>query len=558
MSLHDDIATRVKGDVADDTDTLTTYSHDTSIFERRPSLVVFPKNADDVSAVVKYVREARARGEHVSIAPRSAGADRTGGPLTDSIALVFTKYMNRILAVESDEAIAEPGVYYRDFEKATLAKTGKLLPSYPASREIAALGGMIGNNSGGELTLRYGQTARYVRELEVVLSDGSRATLKPLTAEELAGKEKEASFEGEIYRKVHALINENEREIEDARPSVSKNSAGFSLWNVWNPSTELGAGKKFDLTQLITGSQGTLAIVTKGTLGLLKPKPHKAMLVIFLSELKTLPEVVRRVLEFKPETFESYDDQTFKLAVRFIPQIVGHFGLWDMLKLGLAFIPEMWMVATGGVPKLVLTAEFAEDSQEEAREKARMARAALSDLPITTSLARSKTAAAKYWTIRRESFSLLRKNLRGLHAASFIDDLVVHPADYSDFLPELTEILDEYSLIYTIAGHIGDADFHIIPLMDLANPASRKTILELEEKVYRLVAKYKGSITGEHNDGIVRTPYLPLMFSPRMIELFAEVKKIFDPNGVFNPGKKVPVLSDGGTVKDVAGFMMNE
>src|SRR3989344_3162586 len=553
MSLHDDIATRVKGDVADDAETLRAYSHDTSIFERRPSLVVFPKNADDVSAVVKYVREARARGEHVSIAPRSAGTDMTGGPLTDSIAVVFTKYMNRILAVESDEAIAEPGVYYRDFEKATLAKTGKLLPSYPASREIAALGGMIGNNYGGELTLRYGQTARYVRELEVVLSDGSRATLKPLAAEKLAEKERETSFEGEIYRKVHALMRENEREIEGARPSVSKNSAGFSLWNVWNEARDV-----FDLTQLVTGSQGTLAIVTKATLGLLKPKPHKAMLVIFLSELKTLPEVVRRVLEFKPETFESYDDQTFKLAVRFIPQIIGHFGLWDMLKLGLAFIPEMWMVATGGVPKLVLTAEFAEDSQEEAREKARMARAALSDLAVVTSLARSKTAAAKYWTIRRESFSLLRKNLRGLHAASFIDDLVVHPADYADFLPELTEILDDYSLIYTIAGHIGDADFHIIPLMDLANPASRKTILELEESVYRLVAKYKGSITGEHNDGIVRTPYLPLMFSPRMIELFAEVKRIFDPNGVFNPGKKVPVLSDGGTVKDVAGFMMNE
>ena len=546
MSLHDDIATRVKGDVADDAETLRAYSHDTSIFERRPSLVVFPKNADDVSAVVKYVREARARGEHVSIAPRSAGTDMTGGPLTDSIALVFTKYMNRIGDIGEDFAVTEPGVYYRDFEKATLAKSGKLLPSYPASREIAALGGMIGNNSGGELTLRYGQTARYVRELEVVLSDGSRATLKPLAAEKLAEKERETSFEGEIYRKVHALMRENEREIEGARPSVSKNSAGFSLWNVWNEARDV-----FDLTQLVTGSQGTLAIVTKATLGLLKPKPHKAMLVIFLSELKTLPEVVRRVLEFKPETFESYDDQTFKLAVRFIPQIVGHFGLWDMLKLGLAFIPEMWMVATGGVPKLVLTAEFAEDSPEEAREKARMARAALSDLPITTSLARSKTAAAKYWTIRRESFSLLRKNLRGLHAASFIDDLVVHPADYSDFLPELTEILDEYSLIYTIAGHIGDADFHIIPLMDLANPASRKTILELEEKVYRLVAKYKGSITGEHNDGIVRTPYLPLMFSPRMIELFAEVKKIFDPSGILNPGKKV-----GGTTENIRQSMI--
>jgi len=128
---------------------------------------------------------------------------------------------------------------------------------------------------------------------------------------------------------------------------------------------------------------------------------------------------------------------------------------------------------------------------------------------------------------------------------------VVHPADYPLFLPELAQILDHYSLTYTIAGHIGDADFHIIPLMDLGKPGSRDTIMELEDKVYRLVAKYKGSITGEHNDGIVRTPYLPLMFSPRMIELFAEVKKIFDPLGILNPGKKT-----GGTMEDIKRSMI--
>lgn len=554
MSIRDDIAALIKGDVADDAETLAKYSRDTSIFERKPQVIVFPKDIEDVAAVVKFAARARAQGAHISIAPRSAGTDMTGGPLTDSIALVFTTYMNRVKGVKNDAdsptetgyATAEPGVYYRDFEKATLATTGKLLPSYPASREIAALGGMIGNNSGGELTLRYGQTNRYVRELEVVLSDGSQATLKPLSGMELAEKEKLQNFEGEIYRKVRALIEENEQEIEKARPSVSKNSAGFGLWNVWNKKRDV-----FDLTQLVTGSQGTLAVVTSATLGLVKRKGKRAMLVIFLSDLKVLPEVVRRVLEFKPETFESYDDQTFKLAVRFLPQIIGHFGLFDMLKLGLAFIPEMLLVATNGVPKLVLMAEFAEDTEKEAREKARTARAAISDLPVSTRIAKTETAAAKYWTIRRESFSLLRKNLRGLYASPFIDDLVVHPADYPEFLPELTTLLDRYSLVYTIAGHIGDADFHIIPLMDLSQPESRKTVMELEEKVYRLVAKYKGSITGEHNDGIVRTPYLPLMFSPRMIELFAEVKKIFDPLNILNPGKKV-----GGTVEDIKQSMI--
>ncbi|MBI2610985.1 FAD-binding oxidoreductase [Candidatus Kaiserbacteria bacterium] len=546
MNLCDDIAALIKGDVTDDAATLEKYSHDTSIFERKPSLVVFPKDAEDVSGVVKYVREARARGEHISIAPRSAGTDMTGGPLTDSISLVFTKYMNHMLEVGEGYATAEPGIYYRDFERMTLAKSGMLLPSYPASRELCALGGMIANNSGGELTLRYGQTNRYVQELEVILSDGSRTIFRSLSRDELEKKKAQQDLEGEIYRSLHALIRDNEHEIEAARPDVSKNSAGYALWRMHDKERDT-----FDLTQLIAGSQGTLAIVTKATVGLVRPKEHKAMLVVFLSDLDVLPEVVRRVLTFEPESFESYDDQTFRLAVRFLPQIIRHFGFFDMIKLAFSFIPEMFVVAIGGVPKLVLMAEFAEDSDKEARRRAYDVQKALADLPVSTRVEKSATARAKFWTIRRESFALLRKNLRGLYAAPFIDDLVVHPADYPLFLPELTQLLEEHNLVYTIAGHIGDADFHIIPLMDLAKPDSRKTIMALEEKVYSLVAKYRGSITGEHNDGIVRTPYLPLMFSPRIIELFAEVKRIFDPLNILNPGKKV-----GGTVEDIKRSMM--
>src|SRR5580704_2656864 len=186
MSLRDRVTPLIKGDVADDDATLKQYSRDTSIFERRPALVVFPKDADDVSAVVKFVHDAKQSGEHVSLAARSAGTDMTGGPLTDSISMVFTKYMNHIIDIGDDPdpatgyAISEPGVYYRDFDKATLAKTGKILPSYPASRELCAIGGIVSNNSGGELTLQYGKTNRYVRELDVVLSDGTKTTFRPV------------------------------------------------------------------------------------------------------------------------------------------------------------------------------------------------------------------------------------------------------------------------------------------------------------------------------------------------------------------------------------------
>ena len=546
MNLREDIAHAIQGDVSDDIAIRTQYSHDTSIFERVPAVVVFPKDADDVSTVMKYANDAKNRGENVSITARSAGTDMTGGPLTDSISMVFTKHMNHIGEIGDDYAESEPGVYYRDFEKATLAKNGMIMPSYPASRGLCAIGGMVANNSGGELTLHYGKANRYVKALDVVLSDGTKTTLRPLTSHELAEKEAQQDFEGKIYRETHALLKSHADEIEAARPNVTKNSAGYALWDVINNTYGT-----FDLTQLITGSQGTLALVTKARLGLVKTKEHRAMLVVFLSDIGILPEIVARVLKFNPESFESYDDQTFKLAVRFVPQIIGHFGLLQMIRLGIAFIPEMWLVLTGGVPKLVLMAEFAEDTAEEALKKAEEAREALRNLPLQTKIARSEDAAAKYWTIRRESFSLLRKNLRGLYAAPFIDDIVVHPSDYPTFLPELEAILSKYKLIYTIAGHIGDGNFHIIPLMNLGRALDHKEILELSPQVYELVGKYRGSITGEHNDGIIRTPYLPLMYGEKMCSLFAEIKKIFDPLNILNPGKKI-----GGTIDDIERFMI--
>lgn len=546
MNLREELARIVKGDVSDDAQVRTRYSRDTSIFERMPAVVVFPKDADDVAAVVRYVNDAKQKGQNISIAPRSAGTDMTGGPLTDSIALVFSKHMNHIGEIGEDFAESEPGVYYRDFEKATLAKRGMIMPSYPASRELCAIGGMVSNNSGGELTLHYGKTNDYVRALDVVLSDGSAVSLRPLSLRELAAKESQQDLEGAIYRGTHALIEAHAAEIEAARPNVTKNSAGYALWNVLDKKRGT-----FDLTQLVVGSQGTLGLVTKAKLGLVKTKEHRAMLVVFLSDIGILPEIVHRVLKYDPESFESYDDQTFKLAVRFIPQIISQFGILQMIKLGFAFIPEAWLVLTGGVPKLVLMAEFAEDTADEALEKAEDARDALDGLAVRTKIARSEAAAAKYWTIRRESFALLRKNLKGLYAAPFIDDIVVHPGDYPTFLPALEKLLSQYKLLYTIAGHIGDGNFHIIPLMNLGRAVDHREILELSPKVYELVGKYHGSITGEHNDGIIRTPYLPLMYGEKICGLFAEVKKIFDPLNILNPGKKI-----GGTIEDIERYMI--
>jgi len=548
----EDLNTRLKavlkGDVTTDAETIAKMSRDTSIFTLTPSVVVYPKNTEDVSALVKVVADAKHAGEDVSVTGRSAGTDMSGGPLTKSVVAVFTKYMNKVLEVGDGYAVTEPGAFYRDFEKATLAKGDQILPSYPASREIAAMGGIVNNNSGGERTLEYGKTEKYIEEVEVVLADGSVTTFKELGPAELDEKKKLNTLEGDIYRKMSALIATNRETIEAARPHVSKNSAGYALWNVFD--TEAGT---FNLAKLICGAQGTLALTTKMQLKLVKQQGNRSMLVIFLKDINVLPEIVRRVLPFNPESFESYDDQTFKLAIKFMPQMLGQMGLGRATRLGISFIPEMLMAARGGLPTLVLMAEFSEDSHAEALSMAEKAEAALKDMHLQTSVKKDEKAAEKYWIVRRESFALLRKNVHGLYAAPFIDDFVVPPDCYPQFLPELNKLLDEYKdkFIYTMAGHIGNGNFHIIPLMDLTKPDVREVILELGPKVYELVIKYGGTTTGEHNDGIIRTPYLTMLFGAKMVELFRETKEIFDAQNIFNPGKKV-----GGTFADIKADMI--
>ena len=478
----------------------------------------------------------------VSLAARAAGTDMSGGPLTTGVVVSFTEHMNHMFEVGDGYAVTEPGVFYRDFEKATLEK-GLILPSYPASREIAAMGGIVSNNSGGERTLKYGKTEKYIEEVEVVLSDGSQTTFKSLSPAELEEKKKLQTLEGSIYREMDALLTDNAVLIEEKRPKVSKNSAGYALWNVIDP-----VARTFNLAKLVCGSQGTLALWTKAKLALVKPKEHRAMLVIFLSDLNILPEIVNRVLLQHPESFESYDDHTFTLAVKFLPQMLSQMGLVKAARLGIDFIPEAAMVATGGVPKLILMAEFAEDTIEEADRRATEAQAALAGLDVQTKIEKDEKESEKYWIVRRESFNLLRKNLHGLVSSPFIDDFVVPPSSYPTFLPKLNALLDEYksNMIYTVAGHIGNGNIHIIPLMDLTKEENRQVILELAPKVYQMVIEAGGTTTGEHNDGIVRTPYLPMLFGEEMIALFERTKKAFDPLGIFNPGKKV-----GGTFDDI-------
>lgn len=523
----------IEGDVSFLDEDCEKVARDTSIFYVKPKLVVYPKHAQDITTTLALVSQKRRQGSNISISMRAAGTCMTGGPLSEWVVIDTTRYMNHVTEVTDTYAIAEPGVYYRDFEKETL-KQGWIMPSYPASRELAAMGGIVSNNSGGEKTLTYGKTEKYVKSLDVVYANGERGTLTSLTREQLEKVSKEPTEHGRVHKEMYELISSNYSVIAQAKPTVSKNSSGYYLWNVYDKEKDI-----FDLSKLVVGSQGTLTAVTSATFTGVRPKEHTRMLVMFIPSTTYLGEIIPKLLLHSPETLESYDDHTFKIAIKFFKDIAVRMG-GNFFTLGLKFLPEFWMALTGGVPKIIVMAEFAADSEEEVEKQVENAYKEMKVFGFPVKRTKSKEESRKYWTFRRESFNLLRSKLRGYRTAPTIDDIVVHPKDLPEFLPRLETIFKKYDdLIYTVAGHMGDANFHIIPLVDIHKSGITDTLHALMEEVYALVFEYNGSMSGEHNDGLLRTQYLPRMFSSEIIALFEKTKTIFDPQGILNPGKKV-------------------
>ncbi|GIW66551.1 MAG: hypothetical protein KatS3mg095_0449 [Candidatus Parcubacteria bacterium] len=568
---------------------LEEYSQDKSIFKIKPKAVVFPKNSEEIKKIVKLAKE-----NNFSLTCRAAGTDMSGGPLTDSVLLVFTKYMNKILEINPQEkyAIVQPGVYFRDLEK-ELDKYSLMFPSYPASKEICAIGGMVANDSGGEKSLKYGKTHNYVIALKVVLSDGEEYNLESQTLTEspqtyldnnnkqtdlswlqtnannvkmpidssdknssgqfssnkddrldsIESSQEFANFtqndikQTDFYQKTYQFLKSNYDVVQKTKPRVSKNSSGYNIWEAIN-------GNNLDLIKLFVGSQGTLGIITEIKIKLVQKENFSQLIVVFVKDLKNLPSFTQDILNLQPTSLEITDDHTFKIFLRFAKEmasLLGAKGIFSMLKL---FFPEILLFLKIGFPKLIILAEFTGNDKKEITNKINQSKEILKKFKYVYHEPKDALETEKYWRLRRDTYKLLREKIKNLTAAPFIDDFIILPQYLPEFLPRLYKILDEYRLVYTISGHLGDGNFHIIPLVNLKNNEQRKNILEITDKVYDLVLQYNGILTAEHNDGLIRGPYLAKEYGEQIFNIFKEIKNIFDPLNIFNPYKKVMAIKD--------------
>jgi FAD/FMN-containing dehydrogenase len=525
-----------KGELKHDAETLEFYSHDASMFEMKPHLVAWPKDSEDVEAITRYVAQNKKKHPRLSVTARSGGTDMSGGAINDSIILDFSKHFDSIISVDHEKALVQPGVFFRDLDTETIPHNA-LLPSYPASRDLCTVGGMINNNSGGEKSLEYGKTDQYVSELEFVFADGIKRTVKPLNRAQLIKKMAQKDFEGQVYKQLYELIEANYDMIKAAKPNVSKDSTGYHLWNVWDRQTGI-----FDLSKAIVGAQGTLGLTTKAEFKLVNRRKHSGLLILFLKDIDDLGELIPKVLSFKPATFECFDDATLLLSMRLFPMFIKKLGFKRWVQLAFSLIPDAIQFAKG-IPKLVLMIEFNGETEEVVRQRIHEAHLQLAKYRARYEINGfeedpTEGKAEKFWLMRRQSFQLLRSKVRDKHTAPFIDDFIVRPEYLEEFLPKIRQIIKKYKLLATIAGHLGDGNFHIIPLMKLEDPKDRAKLLPAMKEVNHLVLKYKGSLSGEHNDGLVRGPWLEQMYGEEMLDIFRATKHIFDPQSIFNPHKK--------------------
>jgi len=549
LQIKNDLLNKIKGEIDIRENTKEKYARDASLFYVLPQMIIYPKDKNDIQTVVKYVNENKYKYKDLSVTIRAAGTDMSGGPLNTSIIIDVTKYLNKIKDIAEEFysedirkkryfAVVEPGLYYRDLEK-EISKYNLVFPSYPASKDLCCVGGIVSNNSAGEKTLLYGQTVKYIHKLEVVLSNGEIVNFQKISYEKAIQKSKNDTLEGKIYRDVLRLLEENRETITKAKPKVTKNSSGYNLWEILSENDK---GEKFiEMQKVIVGSQGTFGVITEIVMELVKIKKYSRMVIVFLPNLQNVVPVTKTILEYKPESLESYDDHTFNIAIKFLPQIIWKLKQ-NIFKLAFSFIPEAWTVLTGGVPKLIILAEFTGDNEEELQKKVVDVYDKLKEYEYKVKYTKKESDAEKYWLFRRESFNLLRSKLADLRTAPYIEDTCVPMETLKDFIPSMQEILDRNKLLYTIAGHVGDGNFHIIPLVSLKGEKGESEIRKIKNamhEVFALVKYFKGSISAEHNDGFIRTPYLEYMFSKEVLELFKKIKNIFDPKNIFNPNKKV-------------------
>ncbi len=510
------------GEVTVSADARRYFSTDGSVLTLTPLLIVYPRNENDVRKTARFTWQLAERGRIIPMTARGAGTDQAGAALGSGIILAFPAHMNRVLELDDKTGVvaAEPGANYGKLQQA-LHTHDRFLPPFPASLEYCTIGGAVANNASGEKTFKYGDTRGYVRGLHVVLANGELIETGRLNKRDLSKKLGLSTFEGEVYRALDALLEENQDLLEKSVLSVTKNSAGYALAQVRRKDGS------FDLTPLLVGSQGTLGIITEVTFD---TEQYNADTALFAGFFDSIQDAQAAVLEFRvlpelPSAIEMVDDQLLDLV--------------DKLNAN-----QLKGIVEKPFPRVTLLVEFDTANERAQKKLLKKARKIFEKHAKSHRLETDPLQKEQLWKIRHSSATVVAHSEGNLKAVPIIEDGVVPIGKFSEYLDGVYQLFAKQHLHAAVWGHAGDANLHMQPFLDLAQVGDRQKVFRLVDDYYNLVIGLGGSTSGEHNDGRLRGPYLEKLYGPEIYTLFQKVKQIFDPYGTMNPGVKINVSFD--------------
>jgi len=502
------LKTRLRGDVSFDETTRGIYATDASMYQITPVAVVCPADEADVQAATEIAAE-----HHVPITPRGGATSLEGQAIGHGLILDFTKYMDRLLEVNAEErwARVQPGVV-RDNLNVVLARHDLHFAPDPATSSRATVGGMIGNNSSGTKSLIYGKTVDNVLETKILLPGGDVVEFRELSPEEYARETRNGTRKAEILRAVKRVIEENCEEIEKRYPKIMRRVMGYNL-------DEFIHTDRWNLSKLIVGSEGTLAMVLEAKLNL-HPLPKCAGLcTVHFADLLEAVRAVEPILEHRPSAVEIMDRATIGLA-----------------RSNLSIAPLCGFIE--GEPAAILVVEFFGETPDEVTSKLEGLVADLrgKGFGFSYPMQKDKAAQARVWSLRKSGLGLMLGMKSERKPLAFIEDSAVPIRHLPDYIDRVLKLCKENDTEVAMYAHAGVGLIHVRPILDLKRQDDIERMKIIASGAFEFVREYGGSFCGEHGDGRTRSPFIERFYGSRIYDAFREVKRVFDPANLMNPG----------------------
>jgi anaerobic glycerol-3-phosphate dehydrogenase C subunit len=494
---------KIRGEFRFDSQSRLQYSTAACMYRISPLGVVMPRDGDDVSSICRIARDF-----NVPVTARGAGVGRTGSALGSGLVMDFSRHMNRILSIDSENkrVRVEPGVIQNDLDRA-LMRFNLFFPPDPSSNRYCTIGGMIGNNAGGAHSVKYGATKDYLSRISVVLDDGEET----LFTRDMTSNGNGNSRVDQLVHGVRKIVDTHRDSLNRYLPRTSKNSSGYLL-DMVRPDND-----GTDLVSILAASEGTLGLFTEIELNVETKPACTGLILFFFESIEAAGEAVIISNKYQPSMLEIMED-TFVNLVR-----------KSAFEIGIPFPQDL---------KAMLLVEFDGTCVEEVQEKLELLERELVGPGRQAMSARrglDQSEKDRLTRVRDAASPILNRIPPPLYPARFIEDGTVPIENLPAYINGLHRILGKYDVSGVIFGHAGNGNIHVNPFMDVTKSDFRRKLEDIFRDTTLLIKSLNGSLSGEHGDGLIRSPVLPEMFGPAF-QAFEELKKLFDPDGLLNPG----------------------